>query len=850
MLQTAVTRLVWPRTPPTMTRLHLLRNLRTLAYLLVLAAVLAGTGFVVWANQTGLPATWRAKIEGELSKQGIHASIGGLTFNPLQGIVARDVVLFSDPAHKWEFCRLERLLIDVDKTKIARGVVQLTKIEISEADISLRVEPENSPPETLEIKDLSGTLVMPGGRLIELRNTRATVAGFKVNLGARLLKFRPTGEPASEDTGKQGRLLAITQALRELRNWKFAPDDPPSVRCFIEGDLSDWSTLVARVALKARDVEKNGHVIARLETEGTLTSGLVSLTSVRATDRHGTFEGRVDYDVHGREGIFDLTSSVNMPRLLRSWAGLSTLEAITFSGGQMLETEGTFRLRPGAPPLVSMTGRAHCTDVAVKGVPFDVVEGSFAWRDDQLYLRDLLFKRPDGEARGKAMIQWPLVRMALRTSLPVPVYRPFFVGQPLEPVLNDFGELPKAAVDVTLEGGFDATDHRSWAYTGSGRVANMTFRKVPVDTAQCSFSVSHNELDFYDGTAVFNFRDYAMRKAHNGPATGLVTAERIRFDGPTKTVSVVNVSGTAWAAPVVRTFAPAIADSLEIYHFRQPPVLSASGIVDVTPQQRTALTVAFRSKDPADYEFLGKPITLDHPSGKVHIRGPRVLIEDLDFESFGGPVKARITVAPEKRVSCEASWTDLSMHGLNETYQFNMTGGGQLTGRIELDFTEGKIETLSGNGLASLENSVLFSAPIAGPLSGVISKVLDDKRAGFERAKSAFCTFTIKDGILHTKDFHTSTTSLVFAADGSVDLTKKTLDANVRVNARGLLGIVTLPLRPFSGLFQFRGTGSLSKPEWINEPVTAPPPEQENLLNPPKATPVEPAAEPRRRTRR
>ena len=43
--------------------------------------------------------------------------------------------------------------------------------------------------------------------------------------------------------------------------------------------------------------------------------------------------------------------------------------------------------------------------------------------------------------------------------------------------------------------------------------------------------------------------------------------------------------------------------------YRMPnTVLSASGIVDVTPQQRTALTVAFRSKDPADYEFLGKPV--------------------------------------------------------------------------------------------------------------------------------------------------------------------------------------------------------------------------------------------------
>ena len=823
-----------------MTRLHLLRNLRTFVYLVVVAGFAAGIGFVIWANQTGLPATWRAGIEHELAKQGIHATIGSLNLSLLKGIVAKDVVLFTDPERTREFCQLERILIDVDKTKIARGTINLTKIEITDADLSLRIEPANAPPETLEIRDLYGTLLMPGGRLIELRNTRATVAGFKVNLGARLLKFRPTGEPATEDTGKEARLLVITQILKELRNWSFDQASPPSLRCFIEGDLSDWSTLVARVALKAQGVEKNGHVIEQVGADGTLSGSLLSLNSVRASDRSGTFEGRVDYDVYGREGRFDLTSSVNMPRLLRSWVGLTTLEAISFGGRQILESEGTFQLRHDGPPLVRMTGRVQCTNIRVKEVPFELAEGAFAWRDDQLYLRDLLLKRPDGEARGKVMIQWPLVRMSLHTTLPLAVYRPFFVEQPLEEVLHDFGELPKAKVRVNLDGGFDATDHQSWAFTGSGRVDNVTFRGVPVDSAECDLALSHHELDFSKGVAVFNFRDYRLRKAHGGPASGTLTVDRVRFDAADQTVTVSNVRGSAWAAPVVRTFAPAIADSLEIYKFHQPPVLRASGVVDVTPQQRTSLTVHFRSDDPADYVLLGEPVTLENPSGKVVIRGPRVEIEDLELGAFGGPVKARIEVAPNGKTSLEASWTELSMSALNETYDLNMIGGGELTGRIEMDFIQDRLETINGKGLAAIEHSVLFSAPVVGPLSGVIARVLDDRRAGFETAKDAFCTFTIKNGILYSRDIHTSTTSLVFAADGSVDLVKRTLDLNVRVNARGLLGIVTFPLRPFSGLFQFRGTGSLSKPEWVNAPVTPPPPEQEEmLLEPPKARVVE-----------
>ena len=132
-----------------------------------------------------------------------------------------------------------------------------------------------------------------------------------------------------------------------------------------------------------------------------------------------------------------------------------------------------------------MTGYARGESVMIRGIPFDTVRSAFAWRDGDLFLRDVFLTRADGEARGKAMIQWPLVRLALETTLPVPVYRPFFVKQPLEIVLNDFSEREGATVDVRLEGGFDLTNKFAWAYTGSGAVKNLNYKGVPVNSAAC-----------------------------------------------------------------------------------------------------------------------------------------------------------------------------------------------------------------------------------------------------------------------------------------------------------------------------------------------------------------------------
>jgi len=819
-----------------MTRLRLFRNLRSAAYLLVLAGGIGVMVLLWWANHTGLPATWRAAIEREFAKNGIHVTIGSLSYIPFKGIIASEVRVFADRDHAVVLSQLERILIELDKAKLARGEARLTRIQISDTSLRLPIEPGNPATETLEITGLTGTLLLPGGRLLELRDAHGRVAGIEMTLGARMLKYRDTGAPAQADPNKEARLRLVSNILRELRSWHFDQANPPSLRMFIEGDLSDAPSIVARMTLQAKGVEKNGHVINEVTAEGNLSGSLITLNSVRARDSRGIFAGRVDYDVSGREGHFDGTSSLNVPQLLKSWLGLPALQDISFGGGQSVEAEGDFTVDKDGVAQVRMTGHARCEGAVLYGMPFDVIEGSFCWRDGEAYLRDLRLVRPDGQASGKIMIQGPLVRLALKTTLPIRVYRPFFVDQPLEQVLNDFGERANAAIDVVLEGGFDARDKQSWALTGGGRVCNITYRGVPVDSAECKMSLNSHELDFSKGTVVFNYQDYPLRKAFAGPASGTIHAGRVRYDGAAKTVVIEDVAGSVWAAPVVRLFAPALADSLEVYRFHRPPHLTASGSIDVTPQGRTVLNIGFRSKDPAEYVFLGKNLTLEQSSGKVGIRGGNVMIDDLETVTFDGPVAARIHVVRPRKISGEFSWTDLSLSALSSTYGFNMKGGGSLTGRIEFALLEDKVETMNGSGLFSVEKSELFSAPIAGPLSPLIATVLGDRRAGFERAENAFATFTIKEGVVHSNDFRTSTKSLVFAGDGSVDLKNRTLDMTLRVDARGLLGIVTLPLRPFYGLFQFRGTGPLEKPEWNNSGFTQPPPEQNIILSlPPKA---------------
>ena len=819
-----------------MHRLHLTRNLRSLAFLLIVAAILAVIGMLWWANHTGLPESWRAAIEREISKQGIHVKIGSLSYHPLRGVAANNVQIFSDPERDHEISRLVSVILNFDKTKLARGIIHITKIELKDAQLILPLDPNDPTATTFEVTGVNGTLFMPGAQRFEIRNACGRIAGIEIFLNARLVGYQQNERKPSDTSQMEKRRELFVRVMQELNQWHFDTTHPPQLRVSIESNANERTALSAKLALHAKGVGKNRHVLDEVAVEAEITGDLITLTSLNATDARGTLDGHLDYDIGTRDGRFDVRSSLEIPNLLHEWLGVPPLRDVVLGGGQTIEAAGEFHLDEHNSPQVHMTGHARCESVRYRGTRFNIVQSAFSWRDNDLFLRDVRLTRADGEVRGKAMIQWPLVRMALETNLPIPVYRPFFTDLPLEQVLNDFTERRGAGAQVTLEGGFDADDPHSWAFTGGAKVQNVNYRGVPVNSAECRLSLSHQELDFFDGTVVFNYQNYGLREAFNGPKQGTAKVGRIRYDAPSRLVEVENVTGAIWAAPMCRLFAPKVADSLEVYRFHRPPEIKGSGVVDVTSQGRTALNISFNTEAAADYRFLGESLTLDKPNGKVAIRAERVTVDGLKLGAFDGPITARFDYRGKGVLEGELSWTRLSLPTLTSTYGFQMKGGGDVTGRLNFSLKDGRVETMTGDGLFVLEKTELFSVPIFGPLSPLVSGVLNDRHAGFERAKSAFCTFKIKDGILSTRDFHTSTTSLTFAGDGAVNLKERTLDMTIRMNARGLLGLITLPLRPFYGMFQFRGSGPLKNPKWENAMFTTPPPEQRELLVPaPKA---------------
>lgn len=824
-----------------MHRLHLTRNLRTLAFLLILTAAIAAPVGLWWLNRSGLPESWRATIEGEIAKQGVHISIGALSYNPFRGIIAAKVKVFENASRKKEIANLERVIIDLDKTKLARGAVVLAKIELKDAGLTLAVRPDDPNSELLEIRHASGTLLMPGERRLEIRNTKGTISGIEVSLDARIIGYQQDPSKPTDEAQLGQRRELIAKIIKQLNTWQFDPASPPRLGIDLEGDTNRHESFRAKLTLDAEGIEKNQHTLNTLKAEAELADNLLTITSLKATDQAGELDARADYDIGKRQGRFDMISSLEIPSLLSAWLNIDQPSGLNVEGPQQLEANGEFQMQATGPPHIEATGRASLQSIVFRGTLLDSFSGTFAKQGSKFFLKDILITRPDGEAKGKLLIDGPLRRVAIESTLPAKVFHPFFIGQPLAKVINDFSERKGAKCHVVLEGTSNAEDRHAWHYEGKASVENMNFRGVPLESAACDLKLNHHELDFSNGTVVFNYNDYPLRDAFNGKRTGTAEIERIRYNAPEKIVEVVNVRGPFWAAPLVRLFAAKVADDLEAYRFHQPPNIRGSGKVDVTPTGRTSLDIDFDSDSAANYIFLGKDITLTKPSATIAIRNRSVLIDKLKAGTFNGEVKSRYDFPGDGKLIGEMSWTSLSIPELSNTYGFNMKGGGEVTGRIGFTMANRDVTTMNGDGLLAMENTELFSVPMFGPLSPVVSTVLNNRNAGFEHAANAFCNFTIRNGILSTRDFNTSTKSLSFTGDGSVNLDTQAFDMTMRMNARGLLGIITLPLKPFYGMFQFRGTGPLKKPNWENVMFSPPPaPEPAESAAPPKAQGIAP----------
>jgi hypothetical protein len=515
--------------------------------------------------------------------------------------------------------------------------------------------------------------------------------------------------------------------------------------------------------------------------------------------------------------------------------------------GKALEKEGNLRILVGGDIPLAIARpfyRKHKLAAAIerlqeKGIDSLTATAEISLTKDESYkldsimIRNIDLKHKLGKLNGEMTLVESLVAYQLESTLPPVIWEPFFKGEPLEKILADFSTQKNSDCRAKLTGSFDLKDIYNWACTGQVDTRNISYRGVPVLLASSTIDLRHDVLNFANNITDFDYSNYELRNTFNGDNHGMLQARMISYNQQTGSVTLDSIHGSAYPVPLLQMFAPRTADNIKDYRFHSPPKLLAGGVIDLKNQGATRLHISLINSDAMDWKFLGKMMTLSDLSSEIMIRSEDATLDNLSFRAFEGRCggKVAFNFSGTKEFNADLHWSKLDLPAIASTYEFKDKGYGRLTGRIELKGATNDTTTLTGNGLCSLEKGELFAVPIFGPLSPIISGLLGDKRAGFERAKDAFCNFSVEKGVIRTNDFETKTSNTQFTGNGEFDLNNKTIDMTIRMNARGLLGIITLPLQPIiKGLFQFQGQGPMNKPNWEHVIFTSPPEEEKAAL--------------------
>ncbi len=826
-----------------MRHIRIIHRLRTFLAIAGFFAVAGVIGLVGWANQTGLPDSWRQGVAEALAHQGIHAELASLRFVPFRGFEASEVVIYSDPLHQRVAGRLEKLLFELDRTRLTRGEFRIERLNLSGARFSVAADPLDPDSEKLEIADLSGRVEFSGPRSIHISQANGRIHGIRLDVHCHLDLFRSAGisTPQDEERARQERRRLLLNLIHTLDSFDFHPASPPRIRLEVQGDLEEPTSLRASFQVRGKNLQARELVLREVDLRGELHGPTLVVHQASVIADTGALGGNVEYDLDARGGRFHLRSTLDVPALLRQLELPLPEKLPTFSEPPLVEAKGEFAEGEDGWQL-RVIGHADLKEPAFNGIGVEALSASFAWDGTSLLVDDLMIRERGGWLTGRALIEPDIVRYSATSTLPLDLWQKSIPFEPLRTVLNNFSGGPGLSNRVTFRGHANPRNPHDWSFKGKAESTGLSYCGVPTRTAHVTLDLQSSRLDFIDAEVVFDYGVYPLKKRHGGPESGKVGVSLIRYDDAEKTVVIKDLEGVAWPAPIVRTFAPKVADHLESYGFHRTPQLSAQGTIGVmTGLPKQDLTVRFSTDDAMDYEFLGETLELSAPRGVVRVLPDQVEVNDLSFGALGGQVRASLSSrpGPPATLSGAIDWTELDLIEIAEAYDFQSEFPGLITGRADFTLTGGEVKGLDGEGHVALERAQLFDVPILGPLSPVAAAVLGNRKAGFQEASSAFFSFEIEDGIVRSQDFLTTTRSMVFTGDGSADLNDLELDMTVRMNARGLFGMLTLPFKPFYGLFQFRGTGPIHRPEWNNVMFTSPPEEQnERLLAPPRARPV------------
>jgi hypothetical protein len=745
---------------------------------------------IVYLREVGIGYELKERVAGALGGNGFRTEIGKLSVDPFKGLVAKNVEVWETTGDARNLARIERLVVSVNFTDLLAGRVTIDHIQLDETDVSIPIGTEPDSPR-LNVNGVSAELFILADQM-RISSFEGRVQGVKVVLSGSLQNPRAfqLQDPATQQD-PHGRQELLGKIIETLSTVKY-PGAPPELRLKINGDLADLATLqVSPISLRCGPIITPNWRVDGVEAEADYEKQVVNIRrlKVRASGGALNLSGRWKDSVLD----FELSSTLMPEPFYRLLAKDSPLKSLKFAAAPQLEANGRF-IHSASPIQYDVTGAMQIGKFSFRGMDFDAFSTDFASSNGKVFLRDARLLAAGGQISVNLLVAPEDFRVRLSNTIAPTAFAPLLGKKEREALkLMDFRDAPYLQLD--LRG--PKPDFATVTGTGFLRLGRTSMRGSSLDWGQSKIEIAESAI---------TYRDFSLGR---GKAAGKGT---FVYDFGGQQILLQDVESTMPPVDVMMWIDPNIAEVIKPYRFRQPPKVHADGMIHMKDPRKNDLHLAIQSDIGLDYDLLDRTLKFGRTLANVDITGTKVIANVKSAELMDGNVGVNATVSidpADPTFGADIDIRRVNFAQLTKLY-FNYEDSlGVGSGNFKFTARMGQEQQMRGDGSLRVEDGHVFAIPILGPLSEIINKIIPG--AGFQTAKLATADFTVGDERINTKNLKVEGAGFSLYGYGDIFFVKDKMDMSVRINARGIPGLVLFPV---SKLFEYVSTGSVSNPEW------------------------------------
>ncbi len=755
-------------------------------------------GFLVllfWAGwymaNRGFGRQFRVSVVEELRKHGIDASVRRLTLDPFRGLVAQDLRIYEPNNREHPLAAISEVSLDINYAALLHRQPFLNSIDVTNADLTFPSSKADPRAPKAELKHFRAHIYFPPEQIF-IRQAEGIFNGVRISATGQLLKRADYQSRGGLDEAElRARMELLQRLAQELSKCTFA-GGPPSLQVKFSGDVAQMEDAHVEATLSGERIQREGYEMRALALAADWSNRTLSLKQCEWTDNAGAFSGRGSWEARTKAGEFEARSSIAAKQFLDAFGFGNLVSDLQLNSAPALEFSGKADF--SAPvPRWSVLGHLQVENFSYRSIPLLGLATAFSWDGERTMLQELRLRHASGELQAELLIAPGDFRLDVQSTLNPADFRAL-ADHDLQSFLSEW-EFPRApTARMELRG--SSTQPDSWTGEGSIEVGRARFRGVWFNNASAKLHLAQGALAFRDLRVV---RD-----------EGMGTGDFV-YDYTHHEVRLANIRTHLHPASAIYWIEPKLFKIVAPYKFHGTPAITAEGVVQYRGGKNTHLALTVEAPGGMDYLFLGKTLSFERVKGDLLVTDDRVQLAKMEGTLFGGTVRGAADISTaegDPHYSAEVALEGVNFPRLTELYFKYETSQGQLAGNYRWTGLGDDARTMRGTGDIKVSNGNVFAIPVLGPISGLVAAVIPG--AGYSVAKQATASFTIKEGVIHTDDFKVSGKLFGLVGHGDIHFLEDRLNMDIRIHAGGA-GIL---LTPVYSLFEYKGEGSLAKPNW------------------------------------